>query len=110
MLFTMGITVTGCGSNVDYATPIEAAEAHKNGTNIVGKTINVTATMDYAPVPGFGGVIYSTPSMSLMANIFVCPTGDSGAGVVKGKTVKFKVSEVDDHLKNSIYLMGTVVK
>ena len=110
LLFTMGVSCTGCGNKVDYASPIKAVEAHNNGTNIVGKTVSVTATMDYASIGNnMGGVIYMQTSMSLGANIYVCPNGSTGVGIKEGKTVTFKITNVDDHLKYSIYLEGDVI-
>ena len=51
-------------------------EAYKGGENLVGKTISVTANMDYAPVPGgvtgYGGVIFWHLT-GANANVYICP-------------------------------------
>jgi hypothetical protein len=66
--------------------------------------------MNYAPLGNnMGGVIYMQPSLKLNANVYICTTGTSGAGIKEGQTVKFKISSVDDHLKFSYYIEGTVV-
>ena len=110
LLLTMGFAVTGCGSKADYSSPSEAIEAYSNGENIVGKTVTVVASMNYAPLGNnMGGVIYTQSSLKLNANVYICTTGTSGAGIKEGQTVKFKISSVDDHLKFSYYIEGTVV-
>lgn len=111
LLFTMGISFTGCGSAPDYKSPLEAVEAHKSGKNIIGKTVSVKASMDYQSIPleGAGGVIYFQTSVPLSANIYVCPNGNTGNSVKEGQTVNLKVTDVDDHLEYSIYLMGDVI-
>jgi len=100
---TMLFSCTACSEPepaVDYTSVHDAVEAHKNGTDIVGKTIRVTAT---AP-----SIIYSEPDVSLMANLYVAIVNKDrvaeAASIQKGDVVIVTVDSVDDHLKNSIYL------
>ena len=109
LLFTMGFAVTGCGSKTDYDSPVKAVEAHQSGTNIVGKTVKVTATMDYTAIRGAGGVIYFQTSPSTFTNIYVCPNEGSRTDIKKDQTVTFKITNVDDHLVSSIYLEGEII-
>ena len=52
MLFALTVSVSGCGSDTDYSSPIRAVTAYKKGHNVIGKTVSVTATMDCGHAPG----------------------------------------------------------
>ena len=113
MVVCVGFAFAGCGRKTDYASVADAMEAYKNGENLVGKTISVTANMDYAPVPGgvtgYGGVIFCSPLTGANANVYICPNGTTGRGTQKGETVVMRVTDVDDHLTYSIYIAGDVI-
>lgn len=114
LLLTIGMMLccAGCGGDTknvaDYNSPQSAIEAYQSGTDIMGKTMSVTASMDSS-----AGVIYFEPVVSLNANVYVVlitedaddlesETGD----ILKGDTVTVQIDGIDNHLKNSIYLFG----
>ena len=41
MLLTLTASVSGCGSDTDYDSPIKVIAAYKNGRDVIGKTVSV---------------------------------------------------------------------
>ena len=108
IIFSFAVMSTGCGgTKADYENPIKAIEAFDSGENIVGKTVAVTASMDYTSMGGVS-MIYSYASTRPM-EIMVCPTGGSGSDVKNGDTVVFRISSVDTSRAYVYVLNGTVV-
>jgi predicted component of type VI protein secretion system len=44
MLFALTVSVSGCGSDTDYSSPIRAVTAYKKGHNVIGKTVTFVIT------------------------------------------------------------------
>ena len=110
LMASMAFAFTGCGgAKANYDSPIKAVEAYKNGENIVGKYVSVTANMNYASTLGGEGMIYTYTSTAPM-QIMVCPTNNSGSDVTSGQTVRFRISSVDDSRSYVYVLRGTVVE
>ena len=109
MLFALTVSVSGCGSDTDYSSPIRAVTAYKKGHNIIGKTVSVTATMDCGHAPGASRTFYVRNSELWSAKVYVCTNEGSGTDVVKGQTVTFLITGVDDRHDPTFYLEGDVV-
>lgn len=128
-ILAMSFMSIGCGEDdveeaaADYSSPHKAIEAHQSGEDIIGKTVEVKATMDSA-----AGLIYVYADTKVNANIYVTliteesasgeilTTGAEnvdfeGSGILDVKmddTVTVKIDSVDDHLKYSVYIFGTL--
>ncbi len=110
LVASFAFAFTGCGKpKANYESPIAAIEAYQNGENIVGKTVAVTATMDYAALLNGTGMIYSHVS-SAPSQIMVCPNETNASGVHKGDEVIVRVSNVDNHIPGTYTIEGTVVE
>ncbi|MCR4731226.1 MAG: hypothetical protein K5881_09895 [Saccharofermentans sp.] len=109
MLLTLTASVSGCGSDTDYDSPIKVIAAYKNGRDVIGKTVSVTTTMDFDKAPGAGNTIYIRSSDVWSATVYVCPNEGSGTDVVKGQTVTFLITGVDDRHDPTFYIEGDVV-
>ena len=107
MVFAVCLAFAGCGAKTDYASPQKAVEAFQNGENIVGKTVEVTATMNYAPTLNGEGMIFSYVDPTPI-QIWVCPVNNSGTDVVSGQIVTFRISNVDTGRPGTVTLLGTV--
>lgn len=101
LIFTICSAFTGCGSNTGYKSPVDAAKAVEKGTNIVGKTISVTASMDYEEIRGSDGLIYVYTTPSSDSNVCVCTNGTSGTDIKTGNKITLEVTETDNELKYS---------
>ena len=101
MLFALTVSVSGCGSDTDYSSPIRAVTAYK--------TVSVTATMDCGHAPGASRTFYVRNSELWSAKVYVCPNEGSGTDVIKGQTVTFVITGIDDHNAPTFYLEGDVV-
>lgn len=88
----------------DYNSPQQAIQAYRNGTDVVGKTVAVTATMDCLE-----GVFYYYPDTTIKANIYVALVSENkGEGILKDDTVVVTIEDIDDHLVYSIYIYGVL--
>lgn len=129
LMLAMSLMCVGCGKDdeeedaADYSSPREAIEAYQSGEDIIGKTVEVTATMDSA-----AGLIYVYADTKVDANIYVTLISEEaasgeiltmgaenvdyeGSGILDVKmddTVTVKIDSIDDHLKYSIYIFGTL--
>ncbi len=111
MSFLMCFSLLACGQKkpeikADYETIQDAVSAHRNGVDIVGKTIKVELKEDKK-----GGIIYSDPDINLRANLYLTLIAEKSkeyeiANLKKGQTVVAKVSMIDDHLGYSIYIFS----
>lgn len=108
------LTLVACGSKesskADYDSVRDAVLAHKNGEDITGKTVTVTATMDADNL-----VIYFMPDTKVGANLYVTLLSNDNKddlqkieNIKEGDTVDVKIGYIDDHLEKSIYLFATL--
>lgn len=112
MFLLMCFSIVACAEKkpditADYNTVQEAVQAHKDGKDIIGKTIKVELKEDK-----YAGVIFAEPDLNLRANLHLTLIADKSKSyeiekIPKGKTVVAKVEMIDDHLVNSIYLFST---
>lgn len=110
MVFALALSVTGCSTpKTDYKGPVAAVDAMDNGDNIVGKTILVTANMDYTALLNNSGMIYTYTDMA-PRQIMVCPNGGTGTNVHNGDEVVFRITNVDTNRPGTFVLEGTVVE
>ena len=129
LILSMCMMCIGCGKDdseektADYGSLREALKAHLDGTDIIGKTMEVTASLDSA-----AGLIFTTADTEINANIYITLISEEaasgeiltmgaenvdyeGSGILdvkSGDTVNVKIHTVDDHLKYSIYIFGTL--
>ena len=109
----LSIVLVSCGSSAsdepavtaDYDSVHDAALAHRNGENIVGKTVKVEVAENSA------GVIYYGPDKEVNANLYMTIITDDNnreevLGIKEGDTVVVTIDSVDDHLEYSIYLFA----
>ena len=108
----LSLLLVSCGSSdskptvtADYDSVHDAALAHRNGENIVGKTVKVEVTENSA------GVIYYGPDKEANANLYMTIIADDNnreevLGIKEGDTVVVTIDSVDDHLEYSIYLFA----
>ncbi len=106
---SLAFAFTGCGkAKADYENPVKAIDALAAGENIVGKTVEVTASMDYFSMAGVA-MIYNYTDLE-PRQIMVCPTDNSGSDIKQGQTVMFRISNVDTHLPGRYVLEGSVIE
>ena len=111
----LSIVLVSCGSSAsetsetavtaDYDSVHDAALAHRNGENLVGKTVKVEVAENSA------GVIYYGPDKEVNANLYMTIITDDNnreevLGIKEGDTVVVTIDSVDDHLEYSIYLFA----
>lgn len=109
----LSIVLVSCGSSAsdepavtaDYDSVRDAALAHRNGENIVGKTVKVEVSENAA------GVIFFAPDTQVNANLYLTIiTNDNNReevlGIKEGDTVVATIDSVDDHLEFSIYMFA----
>lgn len=93
ILLSFVFIISACGSSVNFANPNKAIDAYKNGQNIVGLTVNVTATISDTGSSSIGCSFYSEGyNGSLRENVLVIGTG--AISIEKGKTYTIKITEV----------------
>lgn len=106
---SLAFAFTGCGkAKTDYENPVKAIDAFSAGENIVGKTVEVTASMDYFSMAGVA-MIYNYTNLE-PRQIMVCPTDNSGSDIKQGQTVTFRISNVDTHIPGRFVLQGSVIE
>ena len=111
MLCLMLIPVTGCGPKADYASPHDAIVAADSGTNVIGKTVQVTASQDVTL-----GYFYTGTDIGLGVNVGVgvykpnsaIPLDNRASGINKGQTLICTIKEYNDHLETSRILLVEV--
>ena len=108
----LSLFLVSCGSSdskptvtADYDSVHDAALAHRNGENIVGKTVKVEVAENSA------GVIYYGPDKEVNANLYMTIIADDNnreevLGIKEGDTVVATIDSVDDHLEFSIYMFA----
>ena len=108
----LSLLLVSCGSSdskptvtADYDSVHDAALAHRNGENIVGKTVKVEVSENAA------GVIYFEPDTEVNANLSLTIISDDKnreevLGIKEGDTVVVTIDSVDDHLEFSIYMFA----
>jgi hypothetical protein len=110
MLFTMGIFAAGCSSDEpDYSDPFTAALSISD-KDITGKTVNVTASMDYENITGVGGTIYKRDDGTVNSTVYVCVSDGTGNDIKKGQKVRVKITSAEVRNMNIYYIHGTVIK
>lgn len=98
---------TGCGKpKPDFESPIQAVDAFVGGENVVGKTMSVTATMDYFSMSGVT-LIYSYSDLE-PRQIMVSPENNTGTDIKQGQTVTVRITAVDTHIPHRYLIEGTV--
>ena len=103
-LFCMITALTGCGSSADYDAPLAVSAAYKNGEDVVGKTLKLTADRDNEY-----GIIFqgAAPDFSYMVEIYA--EGDGADKIKSGDTVTIRITRVEESLAEyDVY--GTFVK
>ena len=111
MLCLMLIPVTGCGPKADYASPHDVIVAADKGTNVIGKTVKVTASIDVTL-----GYFYTGTDIGLGVNVGVgvykpdsaIPLDNHATGIYKGQTVIGTIKDYDDHLRTSRIILVEV--
>ena len=109
----LSMLLVSCGSSApdepivtaDYDSVHDAAMAHRDGVNIVGKTVKVKVEENSA------GVIYFMPDTEVNANLYMTiitkdNNRDEVLAIKEGDTVVVTVDSVDDHLEYSIYMFA----
>ena len=92
-LFCMIVTLTGCGEDADFPAPLNVCAAFKNGEDVIGKTVEVTANRDNARGIIFNG---ASPEFSYMVYIYV--SGDGAENIKSGDTVIVRITSVEESL------------
>ncbi len=106
----MAFAFTGCGSKADYESPAAAIQASRNGDDIIGKTVAVTATMNFTPLPDGTGMISTDVNVAGGFQVQVCPNTASGSGVAQGDEVVFRIDSVYQNVPGNFTLRGSIVK
>ena len=109
----LSMLLVSCGSSTpaeptvtaDYDSVHDAAMAHRDGANIVGKTVKVKVEENSA------GVIYFKPDTEVNANLYMTiitndNNRDEVLSIKEGDTVVVTIDSVDDHLEYSIYMFA----
>lgn len=110
LVVAMVFAFTGCGGRkADYDNPIAAVMALRRGETITGKTVNVTATMNFTPLLGDSGMIYTDVNVAEAMQVSVCPDAASGSDVAQGDEVIFRIDSIDQHVPGNYYLNGKVI-
>lgn len=112
MSLLMCVSLIACGKkpeiHADYDTVQDAINAHREGVNVVGKTVKIELEEDSK-----AGIIYSKPDLNIRANIYFTLISDKAKGnsteinnIKKGQTVVATIDMIDDHLVYSIYMFA----
>lgn len=108
VLLSIIFIFTACGSSADFANPNKAIDAYVNGQNIVGLTVNVTASISDTGSFDTSCAFYSEGyNGSFSESVLV--SGRGAIAIEKGKTYTIKITEVRKS-NNTYVIMGDFVK
>ena len=110
LVVAMAFAFTGCGGiKADYESPMAAVQASRNGENIIGKTVTVTATMNFTALPDGTGMIYTDVNVAGGFQVTVCPDTASGSSVAQGDEVVFMIQNVRQNVPGNYNFLGKIV-
>ncbi|MBR2523714.1 MAG: hypothetical protein IKE53_04670 [Clostridiales bacterium] len=90
MLFLMSTGLYGCGKDTDYPSVQAMYQAHKNGEDIIGKTVELMASHDY-----YMGQIFYGPMPEYGPNVSIDVTGDGVENIKEEDQLVIKVTKIN---------------
>ena len=89
MLMVMSFGMTGCGKDTDYPSVQAMYQAHRDGEDIIGKTVELMASHDY-----FMGQIFYGPMPELGPNVSIEVTGDGVEDIKEEDQLVIRVTRI----------------